>query len=172
MAEPQRPPIDDTGTGDATHPTEGPDPTPTDVETPHPPVGDTRDGDATGPTGEPDPAPAGEEPSPLPRAPLKFNVQHIPIHKVSVAGNRRAVQEDKVTAIASSIELIGLRTPIAVRILEDESESRTTEVADSAYVLVAGLHRLEACRKLGWRHIPAIVCEWSSRLEAERRILS
>ena len=58
-------------------------------------------------------------------------------------------------------------TPIIVRIREDVQSPGAepaepavpAEPAEPAYVLVAGLHRIEACRKLGWRHIPAIVRE-------------
>ena len=52
-------------------------------------------------------------------------------------------------------------TPIIVRIREDVQSpgAEPAEPAEPAYVLVVGLHRIEACRKLGWRHIPAIVRE-------------
>jgi hypothetical protein len=98
-----------------------------------------------------------------PRSSLPFN---IPIDKVSVVGARRALQEDRVTAIAKSIELLGLGHPIAVRIREDASQSQAAKVADLAYVLIAGLHRLEACRRLGLRHIRADVYD-CTQLEAE-----
>ena len=194
MADTQYPPTEDIRYDDATQPTGEPEPAPTGVETPHPPVGDNRDGDAPRPTGErdpepadaepphppfgdtcgddaarpidePEPAPADVEPSLLRRTLLQSDV-HIPVDKVSVVGARRALQEDKVTQIAQSIELIGLWHPIAVRIREDESQSQAAEVADPAYVLIAGLHRLEACRRLGLRHIRANVHD-CTQLEAE-----
>ena len=93
-----------------------------------------------------------------------LHVRDIPIDQVSVVEPRRRALKDKaVVALVASIERSGLLTPIAVRIREDV-QSPGAEAADPAYDLVAGLHRLEACRKLGWRDISAIVCE-SSRLE-------
>src|SRR5690606_24548282 len=49
-----------------------------------------------------------------------------------------------VTELADSIREIGLLNPITV-------------TPDN--VLIAGLHRLEACRRLGWTEIPCIVVE-------------
>ena len=106
------------------------------------------------------------------------HIRDIPIGQVSVVGaRRRALNDEAVAALVASIEGSGLLTPIIVRIREDVQSPGAepavpAEPAEPAYDLVAGLHRLEACRKLGWRHVPAIVCEWSSRLEAELRILS
>jgi ParB-like chromosome segregation protein Spo0J len=36
-------------------------------------------------------------------------------------------------------------------------DPETAEVPDAAYIVIAGRHRLEAYRKLGLQHIPAIV---------------
>jgi sulfiredoxin len=60
------------------------------------------------------------------------------IADIYVQAKRRATLDPKtVDEIAESILLVGLRTPILVR-------------RDAArFVLVEGLHRLEACRKLG-----------------------
>jgi ParB-like chromosome segregation protein Spo0J len=127
---------------------------------------DTRDGDVMHPTGGPDPAPAEVEPSLRCRAPLEFDVEHIPVDDIFVVGTRRAINDDVVTRTAESIERIGLQTPITVRILENVPHPETAEVLASAHVLVTGLHRLEAYRKLGWPNIPAIVRD-CSQLEAE-----
>jgi ParB-like chromosome segregation protein Spo0J len=129
---------------------------------------DTRDDDddAMHPTDGLNPAPAGVEPSLRCRAPLKFDVVHIPVDDVLVIGTRRAINDDVVTRTAESIERIGLQTPITVRILQNVSNPETGEVLDSVHVLVAGLHRLEAYRKLGLQHIPAIIRD-CSQLEAE-----
>jgi ParB/RepB/Spo0J family partition protein len=164
--EPSRPPVGDTRDGDATRLTGEPDPALANVEPSRPPVGDTRDGDATGPTGEADPALADVERSLLPRAARKFDVQHIPIDDIFVMGPRRALIEENVNNLVQSIERSGLSDPITVRIQENVPHPDTAEVLASAYGLVTGLHRLEACRRLGWRHIPAFVRD-CSRLEAE-----
>ena len=50
---------------------------------------------------------------------------------------RKPVDPAKVTALAESIAQEGLKMPIHVRTDKDR------------YVLVAGLHRLEACKALG-----------------------
>ena len=52
-------------------------------------------------------------------------------------GLRKTVDAGKVEALAESIAEEGLRTPILVR--EDKDR----------FVLVSGLHRLEACKALG-----------------------
>lgn len=65
-----------------------------------------------------------------------------PISSVVIGRNRRPAKPDKVAQLADSICEIGLINPITV----------TTEGA-----LVAGRHRLEACKSLGWEEIPASV---------------
>jgi len=57
----------------------------------------------------------------------------------------RDLDEAVVEDLAKSIGEAGLLQPVAVRPLGD------------GYELVFGLHRLEACRRLGWEKIPAIV---------------
>lgn len=86
-----------------------------------------------------------------------YLAQSIPIDDIFVLGERRAVDDEAVGALVSSIQMLGLQTPITVRIQADVPDPDTGEVLDSAYRLVAGRHRLEACRLLGWRDIPAIV---------------
>jgi hypothetical protein len=121
------------------------------VETPCPPVSDTGDGDATRPTDEPEPAPAGVEPSLLRRTLLQSNVD-IPVDRVSVVGSRRALQEDRVTDIAKSIERHGLVYPILVRIWEDASQP---PAADAFFPIALRLprrvdrpirHNLDGCQ--------------------------
>jgi N6-adenosine-specific RNA methylase IME4 len=56
-----------------------------------------------------------------------------------------------VVELAKSIALVGLLHPIVV-----------TPTARSKYALVAGLHRVEACRSLGWKTVPATVLRTSS----------
>jgi sulfiredoxin len=61
-----------------------------------------------------------------------------PIEKIYVPAKRRAtLNPATVDELAESILQVGLRTPILVRRDGDR------------FVLVEGLHRLEACRKLG-----------------------
>jgi ParB-like chromosome segregation protein Spo0J len=168
--ETPHPPVGDTRDDDAAHRVGEPDPAPTDAEPPRPPVGDTRDGDAARPTGGPDPAPADAEPSPGHSAAVEPPRQEIPVDKIFVVGTRRALVEEKVPDFVKSIKRSDLLQPIIVRIQEDLPHPETAEVLPSAYVLVAGLHRLEAHRRLGRTNIPAIVLKCSP-LEAELREL-
>ena len=61
------------------------------------------------------------------------------------AGRRRELDGDKVATLAENILEEGLKLPISVR--KDTKR----------YVLVEGLHRLEACKALGEDEITAIV---------------
>lgn len=67
-------------------------------------------------------------------------MQNIDIDLITVNGKRRELGD--IDALADSIAAIGLINPITV------SEN---------YKLIAGLHRLEACRLLGWMEIPVVV---------------
>jgi ParB/RepB/Spo0J family partition protein len=57
---------------------------------------------------------------------------------------RRGLNEETVAALAESILEEGMKVPIQVR------------KGDGRYVLVEGLHRLEACRALGEEKITCI----------------
>ena len=72
---------------------------------------------------------------------------HMPlsIDDIEVPVGRREINPQAVKKLADSIDKIGLRHPITVRKKGDQ------------YILVAGLHRLEACKKLGREHVPAII---------------
>ena len=70
----------------------------------------------------------------------------IPIDRIYVPAKRRSeIDEANVAALAESILEEGQQT--AIRVREDGER----------YVLVHGLHRLEACRALGEETIVAIV---------------
>ena len=58
---------------------------------------------------------------------------------------RQTLEPDKVEEIAESMLEVGQQTPITVR-LDGER-----------YVLVSGLHRLEACKALGEDTIAAVI---------------
>ncbi len=59
----------------------------------------------------------------------------------------RPLDEETVTNLMISIENIGLLQPISVRNI------------DNIYELVFGVHRLEACKRLGWTEINAFILE-------------
>ena len=73
--------------------------------------------------------------------PPRLQLGTIALEAVKVIGERRPLSEEKVRAIAASMSQIGLRTPITVRTNKEE------------VILVSGLHRLEAARRLGWKSI-------------------
>lgn len=69
---------------------------------------------------------------------------------ISIEDRLRPVLDDaKVEAIAESLAIIGLTSPILIR---------CADRADS-YTLVAGTHRLEAARRLGWEFIDARIVQ-------------
>ena len=73
----------------------------------------------------------------------------IRIDEVYVPAKRRnTLDPDKVSALAESILEKGQEVPINVR--RDEKKH---------YVLVEGLHRLEACRALGEETITAVIVQ-------------
>jgi ParB-like chromosome segregation protein Spo0J len=64
------------------------------------------------------------------------------IDGVEIRGRHRPLSPERVDALVESIKAIGLQQPISVWATD----------ADTC-VLVAGHHRLEACKKLGWQQI-------------------
>lgn len=74
---------------------------------------------------------------------------------IQIPEGRREVDPAVVKRLANSIDNVGLRHPITVRRKGD------------GYVLVAGRHRMEACRKLGREHIQATIV---SMTNAEARM--
>lgn len=67
----------------------------------------------------------------------------------------RAVNKASVSTLAASMDRIGLRSPITVRPVP-----RVVNGASGfGYEIVAGRHRFEAARKLGWEEIEASIIE-------------
>ncbi len=77
---------------------------------------------------------------------MLININDIKINP----GRREAVPED-VQRLSESIAEVGMMNPLTV---------------DADYTLVAGLHRLEAAKLLGWTEVECTVCELDS-LHAE-----
>ena len=67
------------------------------------------------------------------------------VDDVMVLTRLRPLDEDKVVALAASMDAIGLQQPISV-----------CGGDEGSVVLVAGYHRLRAAQRLGWEEIPAI----------------
>jgi len=72
----------------------------------------------------------------------EFRSQEYPIALVKVGEGRRAVDEAAVAEMVASIREVGLLNPITLNM-------------DGT--LIAGRHRLEAARRLGWASIPSVV---------------
>lgn len=84
---------------------------------------------------------------------------------VIVPEGRRKLNEGVVEALVESMAAYGLQTPITVRI-QDEAWIDGTHWVDVP-VLIAGGHRLEAARRLGWDRIDAFVVEYDDPRKAE-----
>lgn len=74
----------------------------------------------------------------------------IAIDDIDVGSRHREVNAAAVKRLADSIEQIGLRHPVTVR----EKAGR--------YQLIAGRHRMEACRKLGRDFVPATIVKMTN----------
>ena len=72
-------------------------------------------------------------------------VAEVSIDAIQVIDRLRASDSGKVASLADSIKKLGLMNPISIR-----PDNR----------LIAGLHRLEACKLLGWSTIPAIIQDY------------
>lgn len=66
----------------------------------------------------------------------------IPISQINVSEGRREADQEAVQELMDSISKVGLLNPITV---------------DQEYALIAGLHRLEAAKLLGWTEIECTV---------------
>lgn len=73
---------------------------------------------------------------------------------------RVASGEESIEALVTSISTEGVISPIVVRMLDS-----------SMYEIVAGHNRLEACRRLGYKTVPVVVCALSDA-EAARALTS
>jgi ParB-like chromosome segregation protein Spo0J len=71
------------------------------------------------------------------------------VDEIVVSPDRRPAKPDAVKKLAESIDSIGLRHPITVRRKGEQ------------YILVAGLHRMEAFRRLDRDYIPCLIVTMS-----------
>lgn len=66
----------------------------------------------------------------------------IPVNEIQVKEGRRSADAGSVRGLADSIREVGLLNPLTV---------------DSRHTLIAGLHRLEAVKLLGWTEVECTV---------------
>lgn len=78
----------------------------------------------------------------------------IRVDDIEIGERHRALSDDAVDRLLASIREIGLRQPITVRVVEEMMVGG--ELTAGVPVLVAGRHRLEAAKRLGWSHIDCI----------------
>ena len=83
----------------------------------------------------------------------------LPVAKIVLIGQRRQLDEVKVCELMDSIRSLGLLNPILVM--------RTEEVGSDTFRLVAGLHRFEAIKRLGFPTIQCTVRQFKEPLEIE-----
>ena len=79
------------------------------------------------------------------------DIDYIDIEDIEVGPRLRQVNQAKVDVLAESMGRIGQQVPITLWL-----EYNTDDVTDGYYHLVAGLHRIEAAKKLGWDSIDYI----------------
>lgn len=86
-----------------------------------------------------------------------MRVQSISVDDIQVGGRHRALSDDAAQKLAASMESIGLRHPISIRIVEEMEIDG--EMINGVPLLVTGRHRLAAARLLGWSHIDCVEVE-------------
>src|SRR5262245_6586709 len=80
---------------------------------------------------------------------------------VFIVGKRRTVDLKAVQYLAESMREIGLQTPITVRVVEHAEEDGRD--LGEGFALVAGRHRLEAAKLLGWEEIECVEVKMDDR---------
>jgi ParB/RepB/Spo0J family partition protein len=88
----------------------------------------------------------------------------IRIDDIQIGERHRALADEAVDRLVASIREAGLINPISVRIV-DEMEV-DGDLTAGVPVLVAGRHRLEAVKRLGWSHVDCIEID-DDQLKAE-----
>jgi ParB family chromosome partitioning protein len=81
----------------------------------------------------------------------EYPVEKIPLNKIIKSKFNYRDIEENLDELAKSIAQNGLLVPVIVRPLENY------------YELISGNRRVEACKKLGWKYIPAIIVEMNDK---------
>lgn len=93
-------------------------------------------------------------------------VEMLSTDAIAKSSDRRHVNQDAVQRLMESIQSVGLRTPITVRIVDNYVDTDGV-VVDGQPMLVTGAHRLEATRNLGWDKIECYIFDGESDIDAE-----
>lgn len=91
-----------------------------------------------------------------------MNHQRITLKLLEASSQPRPLITADVDKLAASIKEVGLIQPITVRPLVVMNG-----IAEQGFQIVAGHHRVAACRALGWSEIDAVVIESAGHLQAE-----
>lgn len=83
-----------------------------------------------------------------------MRIQPVSVDDIQIGERHRALSDEAAQKLAASMESIGLRHPISIRIV-DEMEI-DGEIISGVPLLVAGRHRLAAAKILGWSHIDCV----------------
>ena len=86
----------------------------------------------------------------------------IGLDQIAIGPRLREVDEGVVARLAESMDRIGLQNPIQVRHnfgIDPETGEYDRGLDRGGFALVAGAHRLEAARRLGWGRIEALVLD-------------
>lgn len=83
---------------------------------------------------------------------------------ISTLGRLRDIDRDQVASLAESIKEVGLLNPITVYHREIIRNGQPCQ----GFGLIAGAHRLEACKSLGWQEVPAVVVD----LDEHHRVIA
>jgi ParB family chromosome partitioning protein len=82
----------------------------------------------------------------------------VAIEKIQIGKRLRELREDSVADLMESINRLGLQAAISVA---SGIEKRPGDADGVSFELVAGRHRLEACKRLGWEEIEASIVQMS-----------
>lgn len=89
------------------------------------------------------------------------SITELPIEEITVSARLRPVSAAGVEAIVSSVEELG--------VMKDKLHVR--KMKDGSHVLIAGGHRLEAARQMGWETVPVVAwrCsdDWARLMEVD-----
>ena len=81
-------------------------------------------------------------------------IQNLDVEIIYVPERMRKVSTERVVALAESIKLLGILSPITIRIMPEMEIDGVIE--QGVPVLIAGHHRLEAARSVGLEEVPCI----------------
>lgn len=86
----------------------------------------------------------------------KLRLEYLPLDKIDISESnvRRTKREEGIDELARSIEEIGLQQPVVVFQKGDRFE------------LIIGQRRYLACKRLGWKEIPALITQVQSDTDA------